>query len=371
MRIGIDVSPIAARPTGVGRYTRAVLGQLLATGEHDFLGLSSGRHRPDPAIVAQLAAHRHLPLPTRALYALWSATGRPQADRLLGGVDLIHATNYYLPPVASAKRVVTIYDLSFLRHPEWSSPKIVGPFSRGIRRFAHDADAILTCSEASKKDIVELLDIQPAKVTVAYGAVEPAFVPRDREASRRRVATRYDIKAPFILFVGTLEARKNIAGLLAAFAHLQDKIPHELVLVGQPGWGTQDFDEALQRGKASGRVRVLGYLEDRDDLPHLYSAAEVFLFPSHYEGFGLPVLEALACACPVVTSNATSLPEVGGEAAVYVNPQDPASITSTLSRVLEDTALQARMREQGPTQAARFTWDSAAAATNSVYRSLA
>lgn len=371
MRIGIDLSPVTTTPTGVGRYTAAVLDRMLERGDHQWHGLSSGSGTPDRRVVDRLDYHRRLPVPTRVLYALWRRTGRPRADRLLGGVDLYHATNYFLPPVATARRVVTLYDLSFLRNPEWSSPKIVGPFSRGVKTFAQDADAIITCSEASRRDIVELLDVASEKITVAYGAVEPGLAPLERAAAQESIAERFGIEGPFILFVGTLEARKNIKGILDAFTRLEGKVPHRLVMIGGDGWGTEAFDEGLASGMESGRVLRLGYLPERTDLPRFYSAADAFLFPSFYEGFGLPVLEALACGCPTLTSNISSLPEVGGDAALYTDPNDAEITASQLLRLLEDTDLQTRLRAAGPVQAARFSWDDAADATLGVYGSLA
>jgi glycosyltransferase involved in cell wall biosynthesis len=314
--------------------------------------------------------HRHLPLPTRALYKIWSWTGRPRVDRFLGGVDIFHATNYFLPPVQKARRVVTFHDLAFLRNPEWCSPKIVGPFSRGMKRFAAEADAIIACSAATARDSVELLGADPARIHVVHEAVDEHFVPISRPTAVDFLVKHYDLQQPFLLFVSTLEPRKNIAALLEAFALVKDDIPHNLVLVGSTGWCMSGLDEQTQKLDLETRVRRIGYVERHTDLANFYSAADAFLFPSLYEGFGLPVLEAMTCGCPVITSDVAALPEVGGDAAHYVNPEDIDGLATAIRTVLLNERLRTMMSEKGILQAGTFSWRRCAQETLDVYRSL-
>lgn len=372
MRVGIEVSPLTVQRTGVGNYTYYLLKHLLAeAGDIRFAGFSSGLQPIELPEGAGLEYHRHIAVPTRILYRAWSLLGRPRVDQLLGGVEVYHATNYVLPPVRSARRVLTLYDLSFLRMPERCSPRIVGPFARGVRRFAHEADALLTCSEAAKQDIVTLAGVDAAKVTVVYGAVEPEFQPVDRAMAVDWLERHYGIQPPFLLFVGTLEARKNILGLVEAFSRLAAEIPHTLVLAGGMGWGMEGLDAAIARHGLEARVIRTGYIRARADLPKFYSAAGLFVFPSYYEGFGLPVLEAMACGCPVLCAQTSSLPEVGGSAARYMNPDDPGDMAAQLRAVLSDDGLRGRMREAGLVQARAFSWEDCARRTLEVYRSLA
>lgn len=376
LRVGYDVTPLAGRRTGVGNYTHAVLNHMLMRGEgFEFRCLSTGRNDVDlRSMVAEhdpatLALHRHVPVPTRAMYKLWSWTGYPRADQLVGGADVYHATNYYLPPVKSARTVLSIYDLAFLKHPAWCSPKIVGPFSSAVRRFSGKADAIVACSEATRQDVVSMLGVPQDRVHVVHGAVADDFARTSRPAAVDLLAHHYNLKLPFALFVSTLEPRKNVEGMLRAFAQIARDVPHKLILVGGLGWGMRGFQSLVESLGLSGRVQMMGFVE-RAHLPAFYAAADLFFFPSLYEGFGLPVLEAMTCGCPVITSNSSSLPEVGGDAAQYVDPADVDHMAATLRMVLESEPLRESMSRKGLAQAARFSWDASADATLNVYRSL-
>lgn len=371
MRVGIDVSPLTCARTGVGHYVHYLLKHLLLASDGcAFRAFSSGWGGIDLGGLPEsgFESHRHLPLPTRALYQLWKATGRPRVDALLGGVDVFHATNYFLPPVRTARRVLSIYDLAFLKVPHLCSPKIVGPFARNVPRFAREADAILTCSEATKRDLVELLDLPFEKITVAYGAVDDGFAPVPRDQAAKELEESHGLRGPFVLFVSTLEPRKNIEGLLRAFAAIKDELPHQLVLVGAAGWGLDKLPGLLAELGLEKRVTRVGYVPGHQDLARFYGAADAFVFPSLYEGFGLPVVEAMTCGCPVITSDRSSLPEVAGDAAEYVNPDDPGAIAEAMRRVLGDTDRRAGMCDRGLAQAKRFHWQECAQTTLDVYR---
>jgi glycosyltransferase involved in cell wall biosynthesis len=371
MRIGIDIGPMLQTRTGVGNYCLYLLKHLLdlASGE-EIRAFSSGRTRSPLPPFANGLHHRHISLPTRALYLIWNAFGAPKVDGLLGGVDVYHATNYFLPPTRSAKRVVTIHDLSFLAVPELCSPKIVGPFSRGVQRFAAEADAILAYSESTKRDIVHYLDIDPGKVTIAPLAVDEDFQPMDRAEAEAHLARHYGIQTPFLLFVSTLEPRKNVPGLLRAFARVKDSIPHKLVLVGNVGWNADEIFETVEELRLGDRVVRPGYIPTHSELAAFYSAADLFVFPTFYEGFGLPVLEALQCGCPVIASDNSSLPEVAGDAAAYVKADDAEGLARAIEELVSDPAKRAALAARGPEQARRFSWKHCAEQTLGVYRSV-
>jgi glycosyltransferase involved in cell wall biosynthesis len=366
MRVGIDLTPLRGRRTGVGHYVWFLLKHLAAE-EVELRGFSSGLGGPVVEFPAAVAAYHHLRVPTRVLYKLWDWSGRPRVDRLLDGLDVYHATNYFLPPVASAKRVVTFHDLAFLRHPEWASPKIVGPFSNHVQRHAGEADRILACSQATKADAVELLGVDPAKVQVVYEAVDPAFRPWPRAEAERFLRETYGLAPPFVLFVGTLEPRKNVIGLLRAFATLRD-LPHRLVLVGGAGWYGAELERAISELALGDRLLRIGYVPKHADLAAFYGLAEVFAFPSFYEGFGLPILEAFTCGCPAVTCRNSSLPEVAGAGAVYVDPHDFEDIARGLREVLEDRSRREALATAAQEQVQGFSWTDTARQTLAAYR---
>jgi glycosyltransferase involved in cell wall biosynthesis len=371
MRLGFDMGPITSNRTGVGNFCYSLLGALLNLEDApEVHGLAAGLSHPRLGALAARASCRHLPIPARAMYKIWDTFGRPTVESLIGPVDVFHATNYYLPPAKTAARVLSIYDLAFLVNPEWCSPKIVGPFTKQIRRFSQEATLILTSSKATKQDISNLLDVPEDKIRVSYGAANDALEPIPREQAAATLASRYGIRGPYLLFVSTIEPRKNVLGLLDAFRRVADRYEHQLVLVGSTGWNAESTMAALHNPDIAGRVTHLGFVPF-DDLAALYSAADALVFPSHYEGFGLPVLEAMACGCPVITSNRSSLPEVGGDAAIYCDPNDTGALATAIECVLGDPDRRSRMITAGHDQARRFSWRSCAETTLAAYREVA
>jgi glycosyltransferase involved in cell wall biosynthesis len=370
VRIGIDIGPIRQVRTGVGNYCHHLLTHLvdLAEGE-TFAAFSTGTRTPELAGSLAVLRHVHVPVPTRLMYALWGGLGLPRVDRLLGGVDVFHATNFFMPPTRTARRAVTIHDLTFLVHPELCSPRIVGPFSRHVRRCAREADAVLTYSESTRRDIAERLDVDAGRIHVAPLAADPAFAPMARGEARALLRSRHNLDGPFILFAGTLEPRKNVAALVRVFGALKDEIPHRLVLAGPTGWNTREAEEAIDRQNPAGRVVRPGFVPG-EDLRALYSAADVFVFPSRYEGFGLPLLEAMACGCPVVAADNSAIPEVTGDAALLVNCADEAALAEAIMKAIGDAELRTGLIERGLRQAGRFSWRACAETTLAVYRSI-
>ncbi|MEX2015013.1 MAG: glycosyltransferase family 1 protein [Candidatus Hydrogenedentales bacterium] len=368
MRVGIDIGPLAGERTGVGNYCYFLLKHLLQQGRHEYVGLCPATGRPD--LNGLPLAYRRIALPTRILYRTWDAFGLPQVDTRLGGVDVYHATNYVLPPTRRAKRVVTVHDLAFIAVPELCSPKIAGIFGKNIGRYCREADAILVYSESTKLDLRRFLDVDETKIFATPMAVDTAFAPVDRDTAKEQVYVKYGVAGPFLLFVSTLEPRKNVVGLLEIFARLAKEFPHKLVLIGSVGWNAQPMFDAITRLGIGDRVVRPGYVP-HGELPLFYSTADAFVFPTHYEGFGLPLLEALACGCPVVASDNTSVPEVTGDAALLAAADDVDAQAANVRRVLTDEALRAELIEKGFVQAKRFSWDRCAADTAAVYEHVA
>jgi len=394
MRVGFDIGPITRARSGVGNYCLELLRALLEIDGLDVSGFAASTRRLDLEALGRPLARRHLPVPTRVMYQVWSLLGMPAVDSMLGGVDVYHATNYFLPPVKRAKRVLTIHDVAFKKHPELCSPKIVGPFSAKVAAFAREADAVIADSESTRTDTIKLLGVKPERVHTVRLAVDWAFRPMPYEKAFEIVEKKYDIRRPYLLFVGTIEPRKNLLGLLKAFRQVRSQYPHQLVIAGAKGWGFNEVSNlaygddwgVLGESLAIGELGVSGgvnrklqdklrqvimtdYVEQMD-MSALYRAADAFMFPSFYEGFGLPVLEAMACGCPVITANNSSLPEVGGDAAEYCDAHDVDSIADAMRRVLSSAELREQMTQRGFAQAAKFSWKQTAEQTAAVYRSV-
>jgi glycosyltransferase involved in cell wall biosynthesis len=378
MRIAVEYTPAVYQGGGIGRYTRELvhaLAQLDAENEYILLvagSRSTPAPRPrDPSTLNPRFQVRRIPIPQRWLTILWHRLRLPLPVEVFSGpIDLLHSPDYVLPPTRGARSVVTVHDLSFLTVPEAADPRLRRYLSRAVPRAVARADHVLADSHSTRDDLVTHLGVEPQRITVVYPGVDPRFRPLD-EAAVQFVRARYDLQEPFILAVGTLEPRKNFPTLIEAYARLQDfgvaLSEVQLVIAGGKGWLYEGIFAAVERLGLGERVRFLDFVPD-PDLPALYNAAAVFAFPSLYEGFGLPPLEAMACGTPVITSNVSSLPEVVGDAALTVPPTDVAALAEALARALTDEHLRATLRQQGLQQAARFTWDAAARTLLAVYR---
>lgn len=368
MQVCLDLSPAVHHHAGLGRYAYELLLALAKIDpENTYSILYNNPHQAqiDPTL-------RSFPHYTTTLsYKPWRFSALLAhflgffQDRLLPNVDVFHATDHLLPRFSRIKTVFTLHDLIFLFHPETHKPLNRWFLTLMMPRFLRAADAIIAVSECTKRDAVRAYGIPEEKITVIYEGVSPRFRPADPETVQAMRA-KYGLPEHFILYVGTIEPRKNLTALLEAMTNLQSAICN-LVIVGKKGWLYEGFFQRLRELGLEERVHFTGYVPD-EDLPALYSAADLFVFPSLYEGFGLPVLEAMACGAPVVCSDTSSLPEVAGDAALLVNPTDVRALAAAIERVLTDEALRASLQARGLERARRFTWEEAARRTLEVYQ---
>jgi glycosyltransferase involved in cell wall biosynthesis len=282
--------------------------------------------------------------------------------------DIFHATEHLLPPMRTQKSVFTIHDLIFRFFPEYHLPLNRWYLSLMLPRFMRRADAIIAVSENTRRDVSRLMGIPSEKIQVIYEGVHPCFHPIRDADEIARVCEKYRVPEKFILYLSTIEPRKNVVGLVQAFHALlaQDATTPDLVIAGRKGWLYQPVFQHVHDLGLESRVHFTDWIEEVD-APTLISAAEMFVYPSLYEGFGLPPLEAMACGTPLICSNAASLPEVVGDAALLVNPKSVNEISAAMSRVLSDAALRDEMRAKGIARAAQFTWERAARETLAVY----
>jgi glycosyltransferase involved in cell wall biosynthesis len=352
-------------PGGVGRYVRALVRHLPAEaavdrGAVEFL---VARHPPERlAAVGLPASTRRLAWPGRLVTRSWVTLRRPGLPGgLLDALDVVHATSAAVPPTGGRPLVATVHDLSFHHYPDAYPPAGRRYHERSARIVADQAARVLVPSEATARDLAELYGVDRGRVTITPLGVEPPAEP-DR-ARAARLLHDLGVRGPFLLAVGTQEPRKNLPRLLDAFAQVGDTLPdHWLVVAGPVGWGPR-----LRPTSDSVRVRLAGPVGDTV-LHALYQAADGLAYPSLHEGFGLPVLEAMAHGVPVLTSDRSSLPEVAGGAALLVDPLDRAAIAAGLVRLAGDTALRERLAAAGRRRAAGFTWRATAAATWAAYR---
>ncbi|HZY42787.1 MAG TPA: glycosyltransferase family 1 protein, partial [Anaerolineae bacterium] len=327
---------------------------------------------PTGALRSQHSAIRRLPFHDKWLMRVWQRFRIPlPVELIIGKVDLFHSPDFTLPPTRpGVPTLLTVHDLSFVRDPDSAWPSLRAFLNQAVPRSVKRATHVLADSIATKNDLIELFGTAPEKITVLYSGVEARFAPVHDQAELDRVCAKYQLPRPFILSVGTLQPRKNYARLVQAFAQLTNETPHHLIITGGKGWLYESIFEQVKSLGLENRVRFPGFVDDAD-LPALYSAAEVFAYVSTYEGFGLPLLEAMACGTPVIASSVSALPEVAGEVGLQVDPRDVDAITRALRTMIDDPDLRSRTSAAGLDRARTFTWEKAAQELLTIYDRIA
>ncbi|MFN0086752.1 MAG: glycosyltransferase family 4 protein [Blastocatellia bacterium] len=371
MHIGIDAHAIGARQGGNETYIRGLIEALAGI---------DGENRYTIYLANQTAARewrdrlasRHpnfgvrlLPPPTPLvrvpLFLAWELRRRP--------VDVLHV-QYTAPPFCRIPVLATIHDLAFEHLPETFTRRGSFQLKLTVRRTARRAARIATVSEYSRQDLLRTYRLPPEKVAVTYNGIDARFTPRPEfEAEPAEIRRRFGITRDYLLAVGSLQPRKNLVRLIRAYAALRGRsgsFQHQLVIVGRKLWLVDEIFDEVKRQPWAGDLILTDYVED-PALAALYRSAAAFVYPSLFEGFGLPPLEAMACGVPVVTSNTSSLPEVTGDAALLIDPLNEEELAAALLRVVGDESLRARLRAAGFAQAAKFTWREAAGITLRLY----
>lgn len=372
-RICLDVSPVVHRKAGLGSYARELAVSLVKAGGHSFSLFHYGE-RTEAALPDSLTGLKALVSPLGArpwrLSVAAHYAGRRDMDKSFAGVDLFHATEHLLPPLTGPKTVFTFHDAIYAVFPQYHLPMNRLYLGWMMPRFLRRADAIIAVSECSKRDAVRLQGADPARIQVIYEGVDRRFRPPASSQQVSEARCRLGLPERYLLTVGTIEPRKNLITLFEAYAALRasgsGNGPPPLVVVGKRGWL---YEKTLRRvGELGLEKQVIfpGYVPDAD-LPLVYAGAEFFVFPSFYEGFGLTPLEAMSCGAPVICSNASSMPEVVGDAAILVDPADAAALSRAMGALLEDANLRRGLSEAGPRRAASFTWEETARRTLAVY----
>ncbi|HYA18860.1 MAG TPA: glycosyltransferase family 1 protein [Bryobacteraceae bacterium] len=366
MRFAVDAHAIGRHLTGNEVYVRSLLGSFAELDrESEFIACVS-EPAAEASIPARFRVHRVSDNPYRRLgWDLARVVRREKAD-------LIHV-QYTAPLFCSVPNVVTVHDVSFIEHPEFFTSMRSAQLRMTVARSVRLAAKVITVSEFSRSQILKAYDIPAGKVVAIPNAANPHFRVIGRERAQKSVRAELNFDAPFVFSVGDLQPRKNHIGLIEAFSmamQRQPKLNHHLVLTGKQTWFTPKVREAAARSGFAGRIHFTGFVDDAR-LLELYNACDCFVFPSFYEGFGLPILEAMACGRAVACSNTSAMPEVADGAGLLFNPHDAEDIARAILDILLDGELRARMERLGLQRAAGFTWQKSACATLEIYREVA
>jgi len=374
MKIGIDYTSAATQGAGIGRYTRELMRALLALPSNNRYSFfyASRNHIDTSNFQPPTSNLRRLPFHDKWLMRVWHRLRVPlPVELVVGKVDLFHSPDFTLPPTLSGvPTLLTVHDLSFIRDPDSAWPSLRAFLKKAVPRSVKRATHVLADSQATKNDLVELFGTPAAKITVLYSGVDARFTPVRDQAEIDRGCAKYQVPRPFILSVGTLQPRKNYGRLIEAVAQFAPILPHHLVITGGEGWLYETIFEQVKRLGLEDRVHFPGFVDDAD-LPALYSAADLFALVSLYEGFGLPLLEAMACGTPVIGSNVSSLPEVIGDVGLQVDPRNVDDIAHALRQMIDQPELRERSIGLGLERAKMFTWDKAARELLGIYDQVA
>lgn len=369
--IYIDVSAAVHSRAGLGRYSARLAREMaMLNPGRVTLFHNGGKEKILPAglqaLPRQTVPYGYKPWRMAVLLA---QMGRASFARMVPGVQLFHSTEHLLFPLREVPTVLTVHDLIFRLFPAYHKKLNYWYLNLAMPLFCRRATHIIAVSQATKRDLVRLYGLDPGKITVVYEAAAAHFQP-PAEADIARVRQQYHLPDQFLIHLGTIEPRKNLTRLLTALELLRRDLPTLcLVLAGAKGWLTDSFFSALEQRGLKDEVQTLGWVPD-EDLPAVIAAADCAVQPSLYEGFGLPILEHMASGQVVAASRAASHPEVGGDAAVYFDPRDPAEMAYVIRQLLLDREASAHRRELGLAQAGRFSWQRAAQETQAVYSRL-
>ncbi|MFM6200343.1 MAG: glycosyltransferase family 4 protein [Dolichospermum sp.] len=386
-KVVIDITPIDSQPSGVGLYVFNLveaLSKLEHTESFDSFELGLA-YQPGlkswlqgkldfPENLQHYSSLYQIPIPVRLsnLFLDYLPQIFPHyLQPILEKPNIFHGTNYTVYPYQNIQKIMTIYDLSFIRYPEYVN-SVVKQYTKRLIKCLEWTDLIITLSESSKQDIINYLKVPSQKVIVTplasrYNTNFLANLNLEKEVDN----INYDLSKPYLLFVSTIEPRKNINAIISAFNFLKKryKIEHQLVLIGRKGWNYEPIFTAIENSPWKKEIHHLDYLSN-ELVALFYSKAEVFLYPSHYEGFGLPVLEAMTLGTPVISSNSSSIPEVTGNAAILIDPNDYMQLAEAILEVISDSQLRENLINKGRIRADLFSWERTAVETLKAYKSI-
>ena len=376
MRIAIDYTAGIRQQAGIGTYARNLVAAMLAQDTtNQWTLITSGQPTDERSFPnAENVVGHSVFVPDRYLNVLWYRWRMPLPPPSLftGHADLYHGLDFVLPPLnRKIRKVVTVYDLAFLEHPEYAVPSLAEYLKKVVPQAVASADVVATISHEVSRTLIEHFNTPAEKLTVIPCGVESYFRRITDPILLDATRNKFGLKHPLVLGVGTQEPRKNHIGLIKAFYKTQQQknAPAMLAIAGGKGWLYEETQNLVRELKLEDKVRFLGRVTDHE-LVTLYSLADAFAFPSFFEGFGIPPIEAMACGAPVITSSVSSLPEVAGDAAILVDPHDIDALADAISRIIESETLQEELRQKGFERVQQYTWANSAKKMLSVYQKL-
>jgi glycosyltransferase involved in cell wall biosynthesis len=367
MRVGIDARLVYYHQAGISRYCLQLIRALAEIDKQDQFVILSSRRDHRQFVTQENFGSRSLWTPSHHRLEQWLLS----AELRFTPLDVLHSPDFIPPFRRRCRSIITIHDLTFLLYPQFltkGSARYYGQIDQAVRNTDH----IIAVSESTRRDIVRLLGVPEQNITVIYEAPRRFFHVLPDVDLRARLRRRFGLERDYVLFAGTIEPRKNVPTLLSAFQQLLDHYHPDvdLALAGAPGWLTDEVYTLVNRLGIKDRVHFLGRVSD-EELVALYNTAQMLVMPSFYEGFGLPVLEGMACGAPVIASNTSSLPEVVGDAGLLVDPTDADDLTVAMWRLVSDAKLRQDLVAKGFKRAASFSWERAARETLDLYRRVA
>ncbi|MFE5324204.1 glycosyltransferase family 4 protein [Paenibacillus sp. NPDC056579] len=372
MKVIMDATPLMSQKTGVGYYTVNLVKQFLKTNNNFNLNLAINGIKPSKPIHTGVGSVNKILIPydkLRDLNLNPTLYNGLKLEFITGNFDVFHGTNFHSWPTYNAKKVITFHDLAFIKYPELMPQHIVKHHAKWAIHSLYNSDMIITVSQSVRNEIIDYFNFDPEKVMCTPLAASEQFFRRDQNQLLKNVKAKYGLPDSFLLYVGTLEPRKNILRMIEAYykAKKDSGLEQKLVLVGSKGLEIDTVFHKINKLNLSKDVIIPGYVEE-NDLPLIYNAADAFIYVSMYEGFGLPILEAMKSGIPVITSNISSMPEVAGDAASLVDPLDTLSISEAINKVLLDKEYRNSLSLKGLGQSREFSWELTAAKTLDIYK---
>ncbi|MDD2807177.1 MAG: glycosyltransferase family 1 protein [Patescibacteria group bacterium] len=363
MKIGVDIrSLLESQYSGISEYTYNLLAYLLAIDKknHYFLFYNSRKSSPPPVFNQSNVTLKGFNFPNRFFNLAIELLKVASIDKMIGGVDVFLSPHFLFSNLSKdCRKINIVHDLTFELYPEFFTFKkrvwhhLINPSKK-----CHDADKIIAISQSTKNDIVKIYNIPPEKITVIYNGINDKYFQPITDEQKNLVISKYNLTLPYILYLGNLEPRKNVESLVKAFGRLDDPNVH-LVIAGSQAWKYKPIYQQWSKSQAKDRIKFLGYV-DNNDKAGLYAAAKIFAYPSIYEGFGLPPLEAMACGAPVIAGANSALIESVADAGILVNPYNISEITEAIKLILTDDVLYNRLKEKGIKQSQKFRWENTA-----------